>query len=247
MNFFRTLYRALLAPLVDTILPPLCPVCGDPLKLGQRNFCTHCLGDIPLTYHWEQHDNEMKLRIEDSIPTIASAHGFFYFKGGSGWRTIIHNLKYKNQWRHGVTLGRWFGRELRGVKAIGAVDFVIAIPLHPFRIYGRGYNQSDYIGLGIAESLGVPLLRRGLERTRSNVSQVRLQHQSRFLNVENLFEVTDASLFEERDILLVDDVYTTGSTMLSCAEAIMKAAPSCRIHIASLAISDRLFGNNYAR
>ncbi len=242
-SIFRVIYGSLIAPIIDTILPPTCPVCDEPLKHGQRDFCTKCIGEIPLTRHWEKYDNELKVRAQESAEGVVSAAALFFYRTDSGWRRLIHKIKYKDQWRLGLMMGRWFGRELRKADAIASIDIVVAIPLHPLRMWRRGYNQADYIARGIAEELDIPHIVGGVERTRSNTSQVHLQQHERFRNVENLFAVNDPSLFEGRDILLVDDVYTTGSTMLSCAEAILKAAPNCKIHIAPLAISAKHFGN----
>ncbi len=243
-QLFISIYDLIIAPVVDTILPPTCPVCDEVLQTGQRHFCTNCAADIPLTRHWEEYDNELKIRIQDSVEGVVSAAALFYFKTDNDWRKMIHKLKYRDQWRHGITMGRWFGDELKSSSWASSIDFVIAIPLHPLRMLSRGYNQADYIAKGVAESLGIPHIRRGVERTRSNTSQVRLPHHSRFMNVENLFAVTDRSIFENRDILLVDDVYTTGSTMMSCAETIIEAVPTCRVHIAALAISHKQFSSS---
>ncbi len=88
----------------------------------------------------------------------------------------------------------------------------------------------------------LPHVKGAIRRTRSNSAQAKKRRHERWSNVEGLFEVVNPSLFEGRSVVLIDDVFTTGATIMSCAEAILDAAPTCRLSIATIAISYHEFG-----
>ncbi len=179
----------------------------------------------------------MAERVRDLRPEIVEASSLFFYIQNSTWRRLIHDMKYRDRWYHGRFLGEWLGRELANSDLYSDVEVVVAVPLHPLRILRRGYNQSDYIAKGIATKMGIQHIKGAIKRTRSNSSQAKKQHHERWDNVEGLFRVTDPKLFENRSVLLIDDVFTTGATIMSCAEAILDAAPSCRLSIATVAVS----------
>jgi ComF family protein len=98
----------------------------------------------------------------------------------------------------------------------------------------RGYNQSDWIAWGISEATGIPTDTTSVVRTKSNPSQTTLDHRQRRENVRDIFAVRHPESLEGRHILLVDDVITTGATMLSCAETIARA---CRVRFSVLSLA----------
>ena len=122
------------------------------------------------------------------------------------------------------------------------MEVVVPLPLHPFKRCRRGYNQSEYIAEGIAAQLGVEVDRRSVRRVRNTASQALKPRRERAGNVEDAFAVCRPERLAGRHVLLVDDVMTTGSTLLSCASAILRDAPGCRISIAALAVSQRELG-----
>ena len=110
------------------------------------------------------------------------------------------------------------------------------------RLLARGYNQAAYIAEGIASRMGVPVEDRAVSRQRNNPSQTTRSSAGRWENVRDLFAVARPGALAGRHVLLVDDVVTTGSTLLSCTEALLRAVPDCRVSIAALAVSRRHFG-----
>ena len=134
------------------------------------------------------------------------------------------------------------GRCLRESGLYDTVEVVVPLPLHPFKRCHRGYNQSEYIAEGIAAQLGVEVDRRSVRRTRNTASQALKPRRERAGNVEGAFSVRRPERLAGRHVLLVDDVMTTGATLLSCASAILRDAPGCRISIAALAVSQRELG-----
>lgn len=212
-----------------------CAVCGHELSVGERTICTLCRATAPLTGYWMQTANPVWERCRDLLP-IHRASGFLFFRQGSGWQRMIHGFKYRGAWRTARMMGQWYGRELRTSELYDDVDAVVPLPLHPFKQLRRGYNQSEYLAEGIASQLGVPVDCASVYRCRNTAEQALQSRRERAGNVEGAFAVRRPERLAGRHILLVDDVMTTGSTLLSCAEAILQAAPDCRISIAALAV-----------
>ncbi len=227
----------------NLFLPPVCPVCGGTLRDDEGTFCLLCRATVPQTNFWHHADNPVSHRLRDMIP-IRHASSFIWFVQGSKWQEAIHSFKYRERWRTAYEMGRWFGSELSRSMFYATVDCVIPVPLHLRRKLKRGYNQCDYIAQGISDGLssGAEALSHTIRRTRHNTTQTALDSQERWTNVHDLFAVRKPESLAGKHILLVDDVITTGSTLVSCADAILRSVPDCHISIATLAASSRHFG-----
>jgi ComF family protein len=153
---------------------------------------------------------------------------------------MVHRFKYGGEWNIAESMGRWYGAELRESGLYDDVDVVIPVPLHPLKTLRRGYNQSRYIGAGIARELGVELCTDAVVRRRNNPSQARLKRGERWESVDNLFRVTKPERLRGKHILIVDDVLTTGATLYNCMLAIHTALPDARISFATLAVTQRI-------
>lgn len=228
----------LLGDLLALLFPPRCAVCRRPLVQGERDICTFCRATAPLTGYWREADNPVWRKCRAFVPVVR-ASALLFFVRGSGWRELIHGFKYRGAWRWARTMGAWYGGLLRDSGLYGDVDAVVPLPLHPLKRCRRGYNQSEYIAEGIAAQLGVGVDRRSVRRCRNTAAQALRPRRERARNVEGAFAVRRPERLAGRHILLVDDVMTTGSTLLSCAEAILRAVPSCRVSVAVLAVPRR--------
>lgn len=222
---------------LDLVFPPICIACHAPLTRGQRHICTACRFDIPYTKFWLESDNPMAEKIRNIRPEIGEAAALFHYHHNSVWQSVIHDFKYHDLWYGAQFMGEMLGQELAESEFYEGVDFVVAVPLHIRRLMNRGYNQSDYIAKGVAKAMNISHLKGAIKRTRYNSAQALKRRHERWQNVEGLFEVVDPELFADRSVLLVDDVFTTGATILSCAEAILAVAPTCRLSIATIAFA----------
>ena len=121
----------------------------------------------------------------------------------------------------GVPLGHLLRRLLReeGLSA----EVVVPVPLHPKRLAERGYNQAALLARAAARELGAPLEARALVRVRDTSQQARLGRTERLTNVERAFVARNPEAVRGRDVLLVDDVETTGATLAACRAALLEA------------------------
>lgn len=222
--------------IASLFFPPVCPVCGEAMGEGMRTVCNRCRWNAPLTQYWTQLDNPIARKFWGLVP-IYTASSFLFFVHGSGYRSMVHDFKYRGRWRLAEELGEWYGGELARSGLYDGIEIVIPVPLHRRKTVMRGYNQSYYIAKGIASQLGVDVDTRNVIRSRYNMSQTRRPRRERWDNVKGVFSVRDSSALNGRHILLVDDVLTTGSTITACAEAMINGTEGCRISIATLSVS----------
>ncbi|MCH5334949.1 MAG: ComF family protein [Alistipes sp.] len=217
-----------------------CMVCGQALLDGERDICTACNYTAPLTGFAAEADNALFRRFGGTV-RIERAAALVYFIHGSHWQRAIHGFKYRDKWRWAYVAGLRLGAALRDGGLFAQVDTVVPVPLHARRLLSRGYNQSEYIARGVAEMLGARLETGAVVRRRNNPSQTTLGQEQKRENVRDLFAVKRPGRLEGRNILLVDDVITTGETVIACTEAIAKQV-ECRISVAAFAASRSRYG-----
>jgi ComF family protein len=167
---------------------------------------------------------------------IERAAAFSFFNKGSRIRNLIHNLKYKGIKELGYELGRIYGLSLKSSGFTVDIDLIIPVPLHPSKKRIRGFNQSDTISSGIADATGLPVDTNCLARTTVSATQTRRSRIERWTNVEGIFCVTDPGIIRYKHILLVDDVITTGSTIESCANELLKV-DGVKVSVVALAFA----------
>lgn len=206
---------------LNLFFPDLCVVCNDRLTEGEQHICTDCLILLPRTNFHLQPDNRLEQFFAGRIPFQHIAAYAYFVKGGS-IQSIIHELKYKRNPQIGTYIGQLCGENLRGSSFIADVDILVPVPLHPKREKERGYNQSLEICKGISEVTSIPIDSNTLIRKVNNKSQTKNSRFDRWKNVEDIFSITDSTAFQNKHILLVDDVITTGSTLEFCAKEILK-------------------------
>lgn len=200
--------------------PLNCPACGDNLLLGEKFICTKCLYDIPKTNFHVTEDNPVN-RLFYGITKVKYATAFFYFLKGSKYRQLIHKLKYANRPDIGSELGRMFGYELNG-SCFDEAEIIIPVPLHTAKKRIRGYNQSETIAEGLSETMQKPVLNDVLLRYVYTQTQTKKSLEERRKNVNEAFRVSHPELIKNKHVLLVDDVITTGSTLVACANELLK-------------------------
>ena len=216
--------------------PRCCNVCGGGLLHHETVLCMHCNVNLPRTEISNIHSNKTTELFAGRIPFV-KAQSFFYYTKHSNYTNIIHNLKYNGQKSIGFNMGVMFAQELYQTGFFNDIDILIPIPLHKMREKQRGYNQSYFIASGISKKTGITIDTQSVQRRINTNSQTKKHKFERINNVENIFELNKNHSLNNKHILLVDDVITTGATIESIANTLSRVE-DIKISIASLAIAN---------
>ena len=220
-----------ISDLIDLIFPRHCCVCGETLSRQERDICVNCLYALPKI---EPHH---KLEIEQTFwgkVEIERATSFMYYRKGSPYNALMHRLKYKDAPEVGTRLAQMAAKELFDSGFFDEVTRIVPLPLSKKKQRQRGYNQSEYIALGLSNVTGIPVDTRLVKRDISNETQTHKNRDERWENVKDIFSVNGNPNLENEHLLLVDDILTTGATLCSCANA-LKNQCNCKISIFTLA------------
>lgn len=188
------------------IEPPICPICGNPNFNGEA--CQRC---------------------QVSMPLYTSLRSHTVFNGSI--REAIHRLKYRRDIGLGEALARPMITSL--LKLNWSLDIITSVPLGLVRFEERGYNQATLLARPIALSMKLPFSTRVLTRTRETRTQVGLTVTQRQENMADAFRANN-KLSEGKNILVVDDVATSGATLNACAKALL-AGGALKVYGFSLA------------
>lgn len=227
--------RNILNDLLNFIFPNLCVVCNLKLLDGEKHICLHCLQHLPTTGYHLQPDNRLEDFFAGRIPFERIA-AYTYFVHGGSVQKIVHELKYRRNPDIGHYIGQLCGNSLDGSDFLNPIDILVPVPLHKKREKMRGYNQSLELCKGIAQQTGINIDTASLVRKVNNKSQTKNSRFDRWANVENIFEITDNAVFEDKHVLLVDDIITTGSTIESCAKELLKCK-GCKVSIFAFGVA----------
>lgn len=236
---------SILAKIIDLFFPRFCPVCGNRLRGGEESICTSCNLHLPRTDTWENpYENEMAKMFWHQIP-IEKAGALFYYESHSFTSNILYQLKYDHHPEIAFDMGRLLGQEGTRVNFFDDIDGIIPIPLAKNRLKQRGYNQSEEIAKGIADITHLPIFTHLVRRTSFTESQTHKNRWQRQQNVSTVFEPypecpgESPTSLEGKHILVIDDVCTTGATIISCCQTIMKSTKDLKFSILSIGWAKR--------
>ena len=219
--------------LLDLISPRLCVVCGQRLAVSEETLCSKCNLHLPRTgFASNPYENLMAKTFWGQIP-LERAAALFYYEPHAETANIIYELKYKNHPEAGLTMGRMTARELQRSGFFEGIDAIVPVPLAWKREHQRGYNQSLEIARGVSQITGLPILNKVVRRTAFEGSQTQKSRQERNENVEKVFELADGDSISGKHLLVVDDVVTTGATVIACGKQLTKAG-GVRLSVLSL-------------
>ncbi len=225
----------MLKNIFNLFYPEICICCNKNLVKTEKHICSDCLVGLPYTQHHKNLDNDL-IKIFWGRTIIQSACSLFYYRKGGVVQKILRGIKYQDNKDVSTYLGRYFATILKDTVKEKQIDAVAAIPLHKSRIRKRGYNQSELIAQGMAEVLQIESCSMNLKRVIATKTQTQKGRIDRLDNVSNIFSVSNSNVLKSKHILLVDDVITTGATIESCTNEILKIE-GCKVSIASLAFA----------
>ena len=217
MSYFYDLWD----DFISLLFPRLCYACGDHLLRNESLICTGCYVSIPRTNYHLQNENPVAQLFWGRC-MVEKAAAFSLYTRGSRIRNLIHKLKYSGIKEIGYELGRIYAVQLKASGFTADIDMIIPVPLHPSKKRIRGFNQSEYISAGVSAVTELPVDTDSLIRILQSATQTNRTRYERWSNVEGIFRVSDAGAIRGKHILLVDDVITTGSTIESCVNELLK-------------------------
>ncbi len=215
----------------NLLFPRLCCSCNLTLLKHENIICTNCIVTLPKTnFHLDKENPVNKVfwgRVQ-----IEMAASFYVFSKESRVQNLLHHLKYKGVKDIGSVVGKLYGFDLKESDFFKDLDFIVPVPLHKNKLKKRGYNQSEWIAKGLSESMNIPLRLDVLYRKVDSKTQTKKSRYKRWENVGDIFGVLDGN-FNNKSILLVDDVLTTGATIEACAQVLSEKG--CKIYVVTLA------------
>ena len=219
----------------DFFLPRFCISCKNKLSLNEVIVCENCYNRVEVT-PIKRIEAEYKRKFAQE-KVISDFHSAFIFHEGQEIQALIHSLKYDKNYKVGNFLGKVTSELLLDKIASWNCDIIIPIPLHSLRKADRGFNQAREIAKGISKNINIPMKANILKRVRFTKTQTKLNLKERKENIEGAFKLNNFKDIKGKNIILIDDVITTGATITECAKILLIGGAN-KIYALSVAIAD---------
>lgn len=224
-------FREIKDSFVQLLFPHICSGCGSDILSRESLLCLRCMDAMPGT-HFELHaGNPVEKKFWGRIP-LEQATAQYYFTKESLMQRLMYQFKYRGNQELGVQLGRMIGESLKTSNRF-IVDALIPLPLFAAKEKRRGYNQATILCEGMAESLQAPVLKDVIIRSQHTDTQTKKGRIERWQNMEGKFVLVRPEAIKNKNVLLVDDVVTTGATLEACSLELLKGE-NVKLSIATL-------------
>jgi ComF family protein len=233
--------------MIDLFFPLRCIHCEERCSASyaeagfeqlEKHLCPTCLRVLTKTEIPDQDKLLERLMLSGNFDHDHPISAAYTFQKEGLVQAIIHHFKFFGMPRLARKCGRILARSFES--DLQHIDYILPVPLHRTRISTRGYNQSEYLAFGMSDVLNKPILgQRHSKRLRPTESQTKLSIQERRDNVKGAFELRSktALIVKDKQVLVVDDVLTTGATIASFGEAVQEAKPKS-IQYLAFAVAD---------
>jgi ComF family protein len=210
---------------------PYCCFCNSMLKIWEIYWCNSCINKIKKERNNYKHCQKCARFVlnnvglcnyctNNSYPFSDAVSAGMY----SGiLKDALHEFKYRNKQIIAEPLARLAALEALNYKKYLMADIIIAVPMHIVKLKKRGYNQSELLAKSISEIFKIPFRKNILIKTKNTVDMVSLSRNERLNNLKGAFSVDNHQWIVNQRIILVDDIFTTGSTVSSCSETLLNA------------------------
>ncbi len=226
----------MISPLHDIFnlfYPEQCSICKNQLVKGEKIICVSCILDLPVTNFCNLKNNSVETSFYGRI-LVKEATSLFYYRKEGKVQKLIQQLKYKGNQQIGTVLGDWLGENMLESKRFKEIDCIVKVPLHPNKLKKRGYNQLTKFEQSLSKKLQIPVVENVLVKVSASQTQTKKSRFDRTINVDEKFELLNTRILENKHILLIDDIITTGATLEACSIALLHSK-NLKISIATMA------------
>jgi competence protein ComFC len=222
--------------LVHVLFPDLCLSCNKEPKTADAWFCVTCIHQMPYTDHFEIGDNNVVKHFKGRVK-IAHGAAILRFKDGSIVQNMLHQLKYKDRKEISEVFGKIGAEKLRKCKLFPTPDIIIPVPIHRNKQKKRGYNQSSIFGKSIGNYCNIAFSEETIVKMKETESQTGKSRTERVSNVRDGFNIKDPESLKFRNVLIVDDVITTGATLEAVIQLVWQCQPTS-VSVLSIAATE---------
>lgn len=215
-----TLVKNYIDDFLHLFFPHICLGCNSDVLNKEDELCAACLSNLPETGFLSAPNNPVE-KIFYGRLNIQNAGSAFYFSKNSVIQNLIIQLKYRSNQNAGKFLGKLIGKKILSSNRFNDVDVIVPLPLNDKKLYKRGYNQSLAIVEGINSAWNKPVVTNAVERIAFTETQTHKGRIARWQTMEGVFVVSEPALIQNKHVLLVDDVVTTGATLEACGTVIL--------------------------
>ena len=224
MKIFQGI-RNYLNAFLHLLYPQICFGCGTDQVEKNKPLCNPCIYDLPFTDFFSINENPIEKIFWGRVPVL-HAGALLFFTKDSLVQTLMTQLKYYHNKKVGILFGRLMGEAIEAAEKFEQIDLMIPIPILHSKINSRGYNQSQVIAMGIQQVWNRPIFGDVLTKKSWSNSQTKKDRKARLQQVPDLFILNHPNSIEGKNILLVDDVLTTGATLEAAIATLMAGSPA---------------------
>lgn len=218
--------------LAAVLVPRCCHLCATPLLPTEKCVCGKCLASLTLSGFSNIPHNGVEKRLEGLVD-FQRASAVYVYERGNDLSRLVHDFKYHGYPSLARELGFRMADSLAYTDFFTDIDAVTYVPLHWTRLLTRGYNQAQMLAEGVSRRLGLPVV--PTLSSRWHVSQTRRTLQQRSGNAQGKYKaLPSVSTLPYRHILLIDDVCTTGSTLVAALTALYTRTSALRVSVLTL-------------
>ena len=225
----------ILRNIFDLFFPEECLNCGQTVQIQGKFLCLFCLSELPLTGFSTQSKNQLETSFLGRVPLKAGT-SLVYFERKGMVQKLIHQLKYEGRSEIGMFLGDWMADDMKQSQRFEGIDYVVAVPMHPKKEKNRGYNQVTGFASAIARGINAEFKPDFLRKINNRKTQTSKNRFERLKTLENDYLVGECSNIDDKHILLVDDIITSGATIEACSNQLMKHK-GVQLSLASMAFT----------
>jgi len=227
---------------LNFIYPPICLHCGKRRDENADFLCFSCWNQIKVYDPSLDIRQVLKSRMTGRV-NIDQNFTLYWYQHSSPLKTLFQNLKYQNRKEIGLFLGKFLGGKIEDSFEVSAEPaFLVPVPVHKLKQIDRGYNQAYMIAFGIAKKSKKVVIPETdiIIKTRQTDSQTKKDRISRWKSQQEVFGLNPEFTFDlnNRQIILVDDIITTGATLEQAGKLILSKWPKAKISIATLALTE---------